>query len=403
MLRTLLFILPALVFSHYSLTWPPNRAQGGMKHAGACMGDDPDLPGANGTCLWFNDICFIGCDYCDLNATSYRTSRGCDPAKGQPFDRILPDEFRTFTNMSNILPPDTPGGEIQDYYDLYKHNPWFWPGKAPVHSSCGVAGGSPGEFRQEYPGDGSYPPVGVMGGMDGRFMPKNDPIEWKRGELVEVAHSYNSNHGGGYSVRLCKTPGEFEYLTEECFAAGGMKFHNESSWYQPGEDRDARVELKSKRLWVDGVQWTASQIPACGGFTGGSARGESHVDGQLQGGEQCREEQTQFPTPIEGLWGFGPTQCVLPGLSLYYPSCCKIYPGTESDEGGWLHVMNTYFGDEQCSEETFSALKELWNFNIVDLMEVPEDLEAGDYVMSFRWDCEQSSQIWAFCADIKIV
>jgi len=403
MLRILLCLLPALVFSHFSLTWPPSRTYGGFKNAGACVGDDPDIPGANGTCLWFNDLCFIGCDFCDSNHSNYRQSRGCDPLKGQPFDRILPDEFRTFPNMSNILPPDVPGGEIQDYYSLLKHNPWFWPGKAPVHSSCGVAGGSPGQFRQTYPGDGSYPPVGVMGGMDGRSMPKNDPIEWKRGGLVEVAHSYNGNHGGGYSVRLCKTPGAFEYLNEECFAAGGLKFHNESSWFQRGEDRENRIEITARRLWVDGVQWTAAQIPACGGVNGGSARGMSHIPGQLQNGQQCDPKQTQFPTPVEGVYGYGLTQCIMPGLSIYYPACCTIYPGTEESEDGWLWQMNQYFGDEPCDEENYEALKELWNFSIVDLMEIPEDLEAGDYVMSFRWDSEQSPQIWAFCADVKIV
>ena len=31
-------------------------------------------------------------------------------------------------------------------------------------------------------------------------------------------------------------------------------------------------------------------------------------------------------------------------------------------------------------------------FSIGDYLEVPEQLEPGDYVLSFRWDCEQTSQ-----------
>jgi hypothetical protein len=42
------------------------------------------------------------------------------------------------------------------------------------------------------------------------------------------------------------------------------------------------------------------------------------------------------------------------------------------------------------------------DFQIVDLVKVPE-LPAGDYALSFRWDCEQTPQIWAQCANIKVV
>jgi hypothetical protein len=30
-------------------------------------------------------------------------------------------------------------------------------------------------------------------------------------------------------------------------------------------------------------------------------------------------------------------------------------------------------------------------------------LPAGEYVLSWRWDVEQSPQVWANCADITIV
>ena len=38
-----------------------------------------------------------------------------------------------------------------------------------------------------------------------------------------------------------------------------------------------------------------------------------------------------------------------------------------------------------------------------DVLEVPETLELGDYVLSFRWDCERTPQVWNSCANIKIV
>ena len=37
------------------------------------------------------------------------------------------------------------------------------------------------------------------------------------------------------------------------------------------------------------------------------------------------------------------------------------------------------------------------------MVEVPENLEPGEYVLSFRWDCQQSPQVWNSCANIQIV
>ena len=39
---------------------------------------------------------------------------------------------------------------------------------------------------------------------------------------------------------------------------------------------------------------------------------------------------------------------------------------------------------------------------IKDLVEVPESLEPGEYVLSFRWDCQRTPQIWNACANIKV-
>jgi len=41
--------------------------------------------------------------------------------------------------------------------------------------------------------------------------------------------------------------------------------------------------------------------------------------------------------------------------------------------------------------------------HIYDEVKVPEDLDAGAYVLSFRWDCKCSPQVWTSCADIEIV
>jgi len=43
-----------------------------------------------------------------------------------------------------------------------------------------------------------------------------------------------------------------------------------------------------------------------------------------------------------------------------------------------------------------------WDFSLVDKVRLPANLEAGDYVLSWRWDCEVNKQIFINCADVKI-
>ena len=42
-------------------------------------------------------------------------------------------------------------------------------------------------------------------------------------------------------------------------------------------------------------------------------------------------------------------------------------------------------------------------YSFKDLVTVPEDLEPGQYVLSFRWDAEHTAQVWSSCANINVV
>ena len=46
-----------------------------------------------------------------------------------------------------------------------------------------------------------------------------------------------------------------------------------------------------------------------------------------------------------------------------------------------------------------------WNdqVEIMDTVRIPAGLAPGDYVLGWRWDCEESTQIWASCSDVTIV
>jgi len=40
---------------------------------------------------------------------------------------------------------------------------------------------------------------------------------------------------------------------------------------------------------------------------------------------------------------------------------------------------------------------------IIDRLQVPKGLPAGDYTLSWRWDCEQGAQVWTTCSNVEIV
>ena len=42
-----------------------------------------------------------------------------------------------------------------------------------------------------------------------------------------------------------------------------------------------------------------------------------------------------------------------------------------------------------------------WGFK--DFVQIPENIEPGAYVMSFRWDSQKTPQIWSNCANIEVV
>lgn len=44
-----------------------------------------------------------------------------------------------------------------------------------------------------------------------------------------------------------------------------------------------------------------------------------------------------------------------------------------------------------------------WSFSLVDRVAIPSDLPTGNYVVSWRWDCELTPQVWTNCGDVTIV
>ena len=85
------------------------------------------------------------------------------------------------------------------------------------------------------------------------------------------------------------------------------------------------------------------------------------------GGYNCSGAPPQFAPPLPGLYGYGSAECL-------------------ASLGG------------NCTKAQDEDIRLLFSFIIVDQVRVPADLPAGDYLLSFRYDAEQTPQVRPTCA-----
>jgi len=263
-------------------------------------------------------------------------------------DATIDPSMRTFANIEEMFEP------------YIENNPWMAPGSAFIYSGCGIAGGNPlgcPEGSPSQPGQDCSP---YGGGFS--YGPRAEDFEfadvviteWTRGEVVTAGWGMVANHGGGYSYRLCKVPEKgMSGLTEECFQQTPLKFASNKQWIQTGADESTKREFIANRTtkgtFPPGSEWTKNPVPNCAGMGGGFFNEDPTT---------CPQGY-QFPPPIEGLFGQGAN----------------------------------YVYDPRAT----------FQWTLMDELEIPADLETGDYVLSFRWDCEQTPQVWNTCSSIKIV
>ena len=71
------------------------------------------------------------------------------------------------------------------------------------------------------------------------------------------------------------------------------------------------------------------------------------------------------------------------------------------DIASWQHAYDATAGTCKCSGHSNGGPL-LPNVEMVDTVQLPSDLVPGAYVLQFRWDCEETDQIWTSCADVEI-
>ena len=252
--------------------------------------------------------------------------------------------------------------------DVYRSFPWRAPGRTPVlGSGCGVAAGGP----YSYPGAGN-PPPGYPQGADGLMLPKVSSHVWTRGSEVEVAWAISANHGGGYSYRLCRNDGN---VTEECFQRTPLRFAGNTSWiaFVNGSRTAFPRTTVSVGTHPAGSEWARNPVPAC---------------------RMCSTYETCGPA-VEA----GPP----PGTEAWqkWNICSAMCDGSHVSEFSSCPPGTAQFPEPLPGLSSFE--NKTWDWSILDRIVVPGDLEPGEYLLSWRWDCEETRQIWQNCADIAIV
>lgn len=234
---------------------------------------------------------------------------------------------------------NVPAGSPEDWT---RFNPWRAPGTAPVFDPCGRAGGS----AHPTPGQGEFTDTtyAKFGDLGSKVLPRYPTgTMWEAGSIVETLQSIRANHGGGYQYRLCPLNRK---LTEACFQETPMSFAGNSRVMMPnGTMLKLHSVFVDEGTWPIGSTWQTLEIP------------------------DTDDVRPGIIGPREG-FAFPPA-CYEPKL-----------PGILDE--GW------------CSGQWMN------NITIYDYLEVPRDLEPGEYVLGFRWDCEMSAQVWQSCADITI-
>lgn len=243
--------------------------------------------------------------------------------------------------------------------DIYYHSPWRAPGSAPVIDACGSAGGRfPGQSTGGAGAQFQNSSVARQGDAGSRLPMGPIQATWTTGRSYEVGWTVMANHGGGYAYRLAPADGP---LTEQEFQKIPLSYEGLSVLRWDGNP-STQVEFDSaKRGWETstgttppGSTWRKNPIPS------GLWEREGPTFDPV-----CKESEECIRTYTDGAWSAKQGVCKCSGFS----------------NGGPL----------------------LPNLEIVDRVGVPKGLAPGRYVLQWRWDCEESDQVWASCSDVEIV
>jgi len=181
------------------------------------------------------------------------------------------------------------------------------------------------------------------------------------------------------------------------------------------------VEAKKNGHWKSG----------CGGYTGGKSALDHYSDGLFTGNfittwTRGKAEPVYWSSGAGHQGGYAYRLCKIPagGVTQITEECfnqghlyfagdtnwiyANMVPYEEFDYSKWEEVPavrtteGTYPpGSEWTKINVEKNKKQKWGFK--DYVQIPEDIEPGSYILSFRWDSQATPQVWSNCANIEVV
>jgi len=172
----------------------------------------------------------------------------------------------------------------------------------------------------------------------------------------------------------------------------------------------------------------------CGGFAfGPNAETYEWPDAETTDWESGSTQQVAWHVKFNHGGGYSYRLCKMPegGISEVTEECFQNTPLNFSGDTQWIsygYQSHDWENDDDIEEVNATRSTQgtypedsMWTLNpitppmeyggtsgsnqgtIIDLIEVPSDLEAGEYVLSFRWDCKCTAQVWTICSNVNIV
>lgn len=331
------------VLSHGAMSFPRSRnmnPSAGWSADASCIGE---------ACFWYQVGCFIGCENCTgtgkyLYPSASDFPSGCtlaEPTNNDPATRSWDPHTQSQQG------------------DFTKYNPWRSPGKAPQRDPCGASSGYMDPASGPY---GPQIPKGYPAWSKGsEVLPATNATIWKAGGLADVAWAIAAQHGGGYAYRLCP---KGEPLTEECFQAHPLEFSGDKHTIVYNDGSVAPFEINATELSVGtlpaGSTWRRNPIPGCNCDIGSG--------GCTVNGKGYSRAYSNSPDP----------------LSVEVCPTGTMFPAQFKNGAGDIGYLTG----------------RPMTYSIVDKVKVP--VTPGEYVLQWRWDCEETNQVWNSCADIEV-
>lgn len=186
-------------------------------------------------------------------------------------------------------------------------------------------------------------------------------------------------------------------MSEECFQQNQLDFvGNETTiQYVNNEKPEFKIPAITTNVgtYPAGSMWRKNPVPMCNCDLGYLCKAKGEDDAEHAAAVSSKGARAYGPNPDYSTmfdpynktnFHPGQTSTVCP-TGVQYPSMWDDGLGGPPYDPGTGMAQSVY------------------RYQMIDQLRVPTNIDAGEYVLSWRWDCEETPQVWNSCADLTIV